>query len=80
MIKLTELEKQIIDVLDHPVYTVEFIENRINGQIDILTNPVASLRLMGVIGYYEAVHQMAEPQRRTKTFEGIADAMADQWG
>ena len=62
MIKLTEREKQIIDVLDHPVYTVEFIENRINGQIDILTNAVASLRLMGVIGYYEAVHRMADRQ------------------
>ena len=64
MIKLTELEKQIIDVLDHPVYTVEFIENRINGQIDILTNAVASLQLMGVIGYYEAVHRMADRQRK----------------
>ena len=64
MIKLTELEKQIINELDHPVYTVEFIENRINGQIDILTNAVASLRLMGVIGYYEAVHRMADRQRK----------------
>lgn len=64
MIKLTEHEKQIINELDHPLYTVEFIENRINGQLDILTKTVATLRLMGIIGYYEAVHRMAERQRK----------------
>lgn len=62
MIELTELEKQIIYELDHPVYTVEFIEKWINREHDVLINTVATLQVMGVYGYYEAVHQMAERQ------------------
>ena len=64
MIELTELEKQIIYELDHPVYTVDFIESWINCEPDVLINTVAALRVMGVQGYYEAVHRMAERQRR----------------
>lgn len=62
MIKLTEIEKQIINELDHPVYTVEFIEKWINREPII--NVVSSLTIMGVHGYYEAVHRMAERQRK----------------
>ena len=64
MIELTELEKQIIYELDHPWYTVEFIENWINRQPDVLINVVFALTIMKVQGYYEAVHQMAERQRK----------------
>lgn len=64
MIELTELEKQIVNELDHPLYTVDFIEDWINRQPDILTNTVATLQLMTVVGYYDAVHQMAERQRQ----------------
>lgn len=62
MIKLTEHEKQIINELDHPLYTVDFIESWINRKPDILINTVATLQVMGVQGYYEAVHQMAAHQ------------------
>lgn len=64
MIELTELEKQIINELDHPLYTVEFIENWINQEPDVLINTVAALQVMGVQGYYDAVHQMADRQRK----------------
>lgn len=64
MIELTELEKQIINELDHPLYTVEFIENWINRKPDVLINAVFALMVMKVQGYYSAVHQMAERQRK----------------
>lgn len=64
MIKITEFEKQIINELDHPVYTVEFIEKWINRETNVLINPVAALRVMSVHGYYEAVHRMAKRQRK----------------
>lgn len=64
MIKLTELEKQIISELDHPLYTVEFIEDCINRKPDVLINSVFALLVMRVQGYYIAVHRMAERQRK----------------
>lgn len=64
MIKLTEQEKQIINELDHPLYTVDFIESWNNREYDVLTNYESALQLMEVIGYCEAVYQMAELQRR----------------
>lgn len=64
MIKLTEIEKQIINELDHPLYTVDFIEKWINQESDVLINAVAALMIMGVHGYYEAVHRMAERQQK----------------
>lgn len=63
MIELTGLEKQIINELDHPVYTVEFIKKWINREPDVLINTLAALRVMGVRGYYEAVHRMAARRR-----------------
>lgn len=39
MIKLTEHEKQIINELDHPLYTVDFIESWINRTDNVMANP-----------------------------------------
>ena len=62
MIKLTEHEKQIINELDHTLYTVDFIESWINCADNVISNPVAALQSMGAKGYYEAVRQMAAHQ------------------
>lgn len=59
MIKLTELEKQIITELGDLLYTVEFVESWINREDNVLANPIAALQAMGANGYYQAVKLMA---------------------
>ena len=59
MIKLTELEKQIITELGDSLYTVEFVEEWINRSDNVMINPIAALQTMGANGYYQAVKLMA---------------------
>ena len=60
MIKLTELEKQIIDELNDKLYTAEFVEEWINRDDNVIINPFAALQAMGAKGYHQAVKRMAE--------------------
>lgn len=60
MIKLTELEKQIITELGDSLYTVEFVEAWINRSDNVIINPFAALQAMGAKGYHQAVKRMAE--------------------
>lgn len=57
---MTELEKYIIKEINHPTYTVEFIEEWIhrNDKVDI--NAVAALQAMGAKGFYAAVQKIAK--------------------
>lgn len=59
MIKLTELEKQIITELGDSLYTVEFVEAWINRSDNVIINPFAALQAMGAKGYHQAVKRMA---------------------
>ncbi len=59
MITLSEKEKAIIKQLDHPCYTVEFLEKWINRNDNPMANAPAALQAMGAKGYYEAVKQLA---------------------
>ncbi len=59
MIKLTELEKQIIDELNDKLYTAEFVEEWINRDDNVIINPFAALQAMGAKGYHQAVKRMA---------------------
>lgn len=59
MIKLTEQEKQIIDELNDKLYTVEFVEEWINRDDNVIINPFAALQAMGAKGYHQAVKRMA---------------------
>lgn len=59
MIKLTELEKQIITELGDSLYTVEFVEEWINRSDNVIINPFAALQAMGAKGYHQAVKRMA---------------------
>ena len=58
MIKLTEQEKQIIDELNDKLYTVEFVEEWINRNDNVMINPIAALQAMGAKGYHQAVKRM----------------------
>ena len=61
---LTEHEKKIVRELDDPTYTVEYLEQWINRDDNVLVNAVAALSAMGAIGYFAAVKRMAEQQEK----------------
>jgi hypothetical protein len=57
-IVLSEQEKNIIEMLDNKLYTVEFIEHWINRDDNIAVNAPSALQAMGAKGYYTAVQQI----------------------
>lgn len=52
---LSEKEKEVVVSLNHPLYTVEFLEEWVNRDDNVFANPVAALQAMGANGFYEAV-------------------------
>lgn len=59
MIKLTEIEKKIINDIADPLYTADFVEKWINRDDNVIINPFAALQAMGAKGYHQAVKRMA---------------------
>ena len=57
---MTDREKQIIRVIDHPIYTVEFLEEWTNRDDNVFINAPAALQAMGAKGFYEAIKRLAE--------------------
>lgn len=57
---LSEKEKEVIKRINHPLYTIEFIEEWINRDDNVAINAVAALQAMGVEGFYEAVKGIAD--------------------
>ncbi len=66
-IVLTDYEKELIAELDHPIYSVKYIEEWINRHDTVDINAPAALMCMGVVGYYEAVKRVAALTRLLKT-------------
>lgn len=59
-IEITNEEKEIINKLNHPVYTVDFLSEWINRNDAISVNAFSALQAMGAKGYYQAVQQMCK--------------------
>lgn len=59
---MTEKEKEIVRELNHPLYTVEFLEEWKDRDDNVFVNAPAALQAMAVKGFYEAVKMMAEIQ------------------
>lgn len=57
-IKLTEEEKRIIRKLNHPTYTVEWVEEWVDRNDNVFTNALAALQAMGANGFYTAVRSL----------------------
>jgi len=55
---ITPIQKEIIEGLNDPLYTVEFLEEWIDRNDNVFTNPVAALQAMGAKGFYSAVKAM----------------------
>lgn len=53
--ELTEKQKEIVNKFNHGLYTVEFLEERINRTDNVFVNAPAALQAMGASGFYEAV-------------------------
>lgn len=60
---MTDKEKEIVKKLNHPLYTVEFLEEWKDREDNVFVNAPAALQAMGAKGYYEAVKQMAVAPR-----------------
>lgn len=57
---MTDQEKIIVNELGDPTYTVDFLEEWINRNDNVMVNAVAALQAMGAKGYYKAVQRMAK--------------------
>lgn len=60
MVAITENEKAVVRLLDHPLYTVEYLEDWVNRNDNPMINAMAALNAMAAKGYYEAVKELAE--------------------
>lgn len=59
---MTDKEKEIVKELNHPLYTVEFLEEWKDRNDNVFVNAPAALQAMGANGFYEAVKRMVANQ------------------
>ena len=59
---MTEREREITRELNHPIYTVEFVEEWANRNDNVFVNAPAALQAMGAKGFLTAVEMMARQQ------------------
>lgn len=57
---MTDREQEIIKKLNHPLYTVEFLEEWKDRKDNIFANAPEALQVMGAKGFYDAVCRMAQ--------------------
>lgn len=57
---MTAKEREIVERLNHPVYTTDFLEEWIHRKDNVFINAPAALQAMGAKGFYEAVKQTAK--------------------
>ena len=60
LIKLSDKEIQVINRLNHPLYTIEFLQEWINRKDNIFVNAPSALQAMGAKGYYQAIQQICK--------------------
>ncbi len=70
---LTQQEKIMVEMLGHPIYTVEYLEEWLSRDDNVLANPIAALSSMGAHGFYEAVKAIVKISHNT----GEENAKAD---
>lgn len=57
---MTAKEREIVERLNHRVYTTDFLEEWIHRKDNVFINAPAALQAMGAKGFYEAVKQIAK--------------------
>lgn len=61
-IAITERESVLINRLDHPIYTLAYIDYWGNIYAKVDKNPQEALMAMGALGYYEAIKQIVDKE------------------
>ncbi len=59
-ITLTDNEKAIVIRLNHPFYTIDFLEEWVNRNDDVYVNAPAALQACTACGFYQAIKAMAQ--------------------
>lgn len=55
---MNDREKKMVRELNHPLYTVEFLQEWLERKDNVLVNAPAALQAMGAKGFYEAIRKM----------------------
>lgn len=76
---MTDREKEVVKKINHSLYTVEFLEEWINRNDNVLVNPVAALQAMAAKGFYEAVKAIAKSEQEKQNMTG-REAVARLFG
>ena len=61
---MTAKEREIVERLNHPVYTTDFLGEWIHRKDNVFINAPAALQAMGAKGFYEAVKQIAKNEEK----------------
>lgn len=67
---MTDREKEVVRELNHPLYTVEFLEEWKDRDDNVFTNAPGALQAMGANGFYEAVKRMVTNQENKQNITG----------
>lgn len=70
-------EIEIIEKLDHPLYTMEFLEEWVGRNDNVMVNAPAALQAMGANGYYEAIKLIAERRQEKEDKDAIEEIFKD---
>lgn len=78
MIVLTEEEKLVINLLNHPQYQLDYVEQVLNSETTISINPILALSKASVYGYYDAIQRLVKSSNVSipKQTQGSQDAEA----
>lgn len=55
MSKLTKTQKEIITLFNHPYFTVDLVENWLNGKVTCSGGKAKAVQFCSIKGFYEAV-------------------------
>lgn len=67
---MTDKEKEIVRELNHPLYTVDYLEEWKDRKDNVFVNAPAALQAMGTNGFYEAVKRIAESRKNKQRLTG----------
>ena len=59
---MTLKEKEVVERLNHPLYTTSFLEEWLERKDNVFVNAPVALQAMGAKGFYEAVKQIAKDE------------------
>ncbi len=69
----SSMEIEIIEELNHPLYTVEFLKEWVGRNDNVVANAPAALQAIGANGYYEAIRRIAEIRQEKEDKDAIEE-------